>query len=98
MIARVATALCWGALLMLLGGAPGAPAELLTLATVAVASLILAIAVGQVSAGHVADAASALHRTRLRQRARRSTVSRQHDPDAAGHPRPRAPGAALRAA
>ncbi|MDL4816066.1 DUF6412 domain-containing protein [Actinomadura opuntiae] len=77
--------------------APGPPA-LLTLATFTVAGLLVltALRVHAARRGHRATPAQV--RTTLRERTLRTAFLPQRDPDAAGRPRPRAPGAEIAAA
>ncbi|QKG20989.1 DUF6412 domain-containing protein [Actinomadura verrucosospora] len=79
------------------GTAPGQPV-LLALATVTVAGLVVlaAMRLGTARQGH--RAALARVRTTLRERTLRTAFLPQRDPDAAGRPRPRAPGAEIAAA
>ncbi|MEO3778131.1 DUF6412 domain-containing protein [Micromonospora sp. B11E3] len=69
----------------------GQPAELLAGAAVAAAVLLVVLLAGRPSASG-ASTRAARHGAGLRERARRRRVPRQVDPDAAGRPRPRAPG------
>jgi hypothetical protein len=74
--------------------APTGAAGLLGLATVAVAGVLLVLLVVQ-ARGDLADLAGSTIRGRatgLRERSRHSAHLRLRDPDAAGRPRPRAPG------
>ncbi|GAA2158323.1 hypothetical protein GCM10009727_68950 [Actinomadura napierensis] len=77
--------------------APGQPA-LLTLATFTVAGILVlaALRVHAARRGHRATLARV--RTTLRERTLRTAFLPQRDPDAAGRPRPRAPGAEIAAA
>ncbi|MFI0448757.1 DUF6412 domain-containing protein [Actinomadura sp. 6N118] len=77
------------ALLRLLGMADTGSA-LVTLATVTVAALLL-LAAAQVL-HHRPRTSPARIRTTLRERTLRTAFLPQRDPDAAGRPRPRAPG------
>ncbi|TDD77750.1 DUF6412 domain-containing protein [Actinomadura rubrisoli] len=79
------------------GPSPGQPA-LLALATFTVAGLLVVAAVrlGAVHRGR--RAALARVRTTLRERTLRTAFLPQRDPDAAGRPRPRAPGPEIAAA
>ncbi|GGM19859.1 MULTISPECIES: DUF6412 domain-containing protein [Micromonospora] len=72
------------------------PAELLAGAAVVAAALLAALLAAHPRACTVRRIAR--HGTGLRQRARQRRMPRQVDPDAAGRPRPRAPGAAPSAA
>jgi hypothetical protein len=74
--------------------APTGAAGLLGLAAVAVAGVLLVLLVVQ-ARGDLADLAGSAIRVRaiaLRERSRHSAPLRLRDPDAAGRPRPRAPG------
>jgi hypothetical protein len=66
------------------------PAALLAGAAVAAALLLTALLASRGRA--LPDPAGGRHATALRARARGRRVPRQADPDAAGRPRPRAPG------
>jgi Family of unknown function (DUF6412) len=79
------------------GTAPGQPV-LLALATVTVAGLVVLSVVRVRAAGLGARRALARVRTTLRERTLRTAFLPQRDPDAAGRPRPRAPGAEIAAA
>ncbi|MCX4470257.1 DUF6412 domain-containing protein [Micromonospora sp. NBC_01655] len=68
------------------------PAELIAGAAVAAAVLLAVLLAGRPGATAGPPARSAGHGAALRARARRRGVPRQVDPDAAGRPRPRAPG------
>ena len=79
--------------LVLLGMLPGSAGPL-GLATVAVAGVLLVLLVVQ-ARGELVDSAGSAIRVRaiaLRERSRHSAPLRLRDPDAAGRPRPRAPG------
>ncbi|WP_225992031.1 DUF6412 domain-containing protein [Actinomadura montaniterrae] len=79
------------------GTAPGQPV-LVALATVTVAGLVV-LAVVRVRAAALSHRATpARVRTTLRERTLRTAFLPQRDPDAAGRPRPRAPGAGIAAA
>ncbi|GAA2585889.1 hypothetical protein GCM10010411_18250 [Actinomadura fulvescens] len=65
---------------------------LLTLATVTVAALLLLAAAQIPAARRHSRASLARVRTTLRERTLRTAFLPQRDPDAAGRPRPRAPG------
>ena len=71
--------------------APTGAAGLLGLATVAVAGLLLVLLVVQ-ARGDLAGSAIRVRAIALRERSRHSAQLRLRDPDAAGRPRPRAPG------
>ncbi|WP_433474190.1 DUF6412 domain-containing protein [Spirillospora sp. CA-142024] len=73
-------------------GAPGQPA-LLALAAFTVAGVLVLGAVRIHAAGREHRVAPARVRTTLRERTLRTAFLPQRDPDAAGRPRPRAPGA-----
>ncbi|WP_306416173.1 DUF6412 domain-containing protein [Micromonospora okii] len=68
------------------------PAELLAGAAVAAAVLLTVLLAGRPGAVAGPPGRSAGRGVGLRERARRRGVPRQVDPDAAGRPRPRAPG------
>ncbi|WP_405104967.1 DUF6412 domain-containing protein [Micromonospora sp. NBC_01405] len=70
------------------------PAELLAGAAVAAAVLLAVVLAGRLPMAAGPPARAARHGVGLRERARRRGVPRQVDPDAAGRPRPRAPGLA----
>ena len=81
---------------LLLGMLPASTGAvgLLGLATVAVTGALLVLLVVQ-ARGELVDSAGSAVRVRaiaLRERARHSVQLRLRDPDAAGRPRPRAPG------
>lgn len=79
------------------GSVPGQPA-LMVLATVTVAGLLVLAAVRFAAARRGRAAAMAQVRTTLRDRTLRTAFLPQRDPDAAGRPRPRAPGTGIAAA
>ncbi|WP_202124644.1 DUF6412 domain-containing protein [Actinomadura physcomitrii] len=79
------------------GTAPGQPV-LLALATATVAGLVVLAVVRVRAAGAGHRSAPARVRTTLRDRTLRTAFLPQRDPDAAGRPRPRAPGAEIAAA
>lgn len=69
------------------------PAELLAGAAVAVAALLAVAIAAHLAGGQLRPRDDSTHRgSTLRERARRRLVPRLLDPDAAGRPRPRAPG------
>ncbi|WP_343449041.1 DUF6412 domain-containing protein [Micromonospora oryzae] len=73
------------------------PAELLAGAAVAAVVLLTVLLAGRPSAAAGPPGRGVGRGVGLRERARRRGVPRQVDPDAAGRPRPRAPGPALSA-
>jgi len=76
---------------------PGQPA-LLVLAAVTAAGLLVLAAVRMGAARRGQRVALARVRTTLRERTLRTAFLPQRDPDAAGRPRPRAPGTEIAAA
>ncbi|WP_067458318.1 DUF6412 domain-containing protein [Actinomadura macra] len=79
------------------GSVPG-QSTLLALATVTVAGLLVLATVRGAASRRGHRAALARVRTALRERTSRTAFLPQRDPDAAGRPRPRAPGAEMAAA
>jgi hypothetical protein len=82
---------------LLLGALPASPRDLLAVTALAVVGLAVALLAG---GPHPALAAGPLpaRQAALREKAWSAAFQRQRDPDAAGRPRPRAPGAAPAAA
>ncbi|MEU8309579.1 DUF6412 domain-containing protein [Actinomadura sp. NPDC048955] len=79
------------------GSAPG-QSVLVTLGALTVAGLLVLAAVRVRAACRGQRAARARIRTTLRERTLRTAFLPQRDPDAAGRPRPRAPGTGIAAA
>ncbi|NDU74035.1 hypothetical protein GWI34_15515 [Actinomadura sp. DSM 109109] len=79
------------------GSAPG-QSVLVTLGALTVASLLVLAVVRVRAAERRQGAARARVRTTLRDRTLRTAFLPQRDPDAAGRPRPRAPGTGIAAA
>ncbi|QXJ27041.1 hypothetical protein AGRA3207_001440 [Actinomadura graeca] len=96
-VLRICAVAGWAGWLVRAEWVPG-QSVLLALATVTVAGLLV-LAVVQVGAARRGyRAALARVRTTLRERTSRTAFLPQRDPDAAGRPRPRAPGAEMAAA
>lgn len=94
-VALLTLAACW----QLVADPPTSPSAMLAFAAVTLAGLGLALLAhgtritGTISASPLTSRASA-----LREKSKGAVFQRQLNPDAAGHPRPRAPGAVPAAA